>query len=833
MQRSNHTLAGFIAVALTLITHTVAPLHAEKPAEEFANFTGDGGWCWFSNPRAVCRDGKTYTGWVTQDGSVQAAELDHATGRVNTVDLHRNYQRDDHDNPSFVFLPDGRLTAFYCRHAQGMINSRTTVRPGDITEWTPELTLPIKDTNTGYVGLTYCNPHLLSAENNTLYLFWRGKTYKPTMSKSADGGKTWTPAQVLFSRVGLPAGNRPYGQYASNGKDRIHFLFTDGHPRNEPHNSVYYFCYHGGSFYKADGTRICGVDELPIRPDQADCVYDARKTGARAWVYDVAFDSNDQPVIAYTRLPAESDHRYHYALWDGKQWQDTELCTGGKWFPQTPQGKKESEPHYSGGLALDHTDPNVVYLSRPVKGVREIERWVTADGGKSWKSEAITAHSKFDNIRPVVVRNHAPEGPTVLWMNFHDRYVHFTDYLTSIKMDRPAKTVGSNSSPQAIPASAYRSQFALPLPAATPVPVASPSSTPTPPPVPVGPPLSSALTPKAVLTAMERVANWQLVNPSKHKTTDWTQGAGYEGFMALATLSKDPRYKDAMLEMGRKNNWKLGPVPYHADDHCVGQTYAELSMLQHDPTMIAPMRERFDFILAHPPASTNLEFRSKDSQQRWSWCDSLFMAPPAWVRLYAATGETKYLDYAVQEWWRTTDYLYDKEEHLYYRDSNYFGKKEANGKKVFWGRGNGWVMGGLVRVLQYLPKDHPDRPHFEQLFKEMAAKILTCQQPDGLWRASLLDPERFPLKETSGSGFYTYALAWGINAGLLDRANFEPAVRKGWQALVGCVAPDGKLMHVQPIGESPNKFKDDSTEIYGVGAFLLAGSEVYKMSSSH
>ncbi len=343
---------------------------------------------------------------------------------------------------------------------------------------------------------------------------------------------------------------------------------------------------------------------------------------------------------------------------------------------------------------------------------------------------------------------------------------------------------------------------------------------------------TAPIAPKAVLNVMERVADWQLANPSKHKPTDWTQGAGYAGFMALAGISKDPKYRDAMLAMGQKNQWKAGPLKYHADDHCVGQAYVELYQIKKDPSLIAPLRERFDFILANPPASTNLEFRSKDSQQRWSWADALFMAPPAWVQLSAATGEKKYLDYAVQEWWRTTDYLYDKEEHLYFRDSNYFKKRESNGKKVFWGRGNGWVMGGLVRVLQYLPKDHSDRPRFEQLYKDMAAKILTCQQPDGLWRASLLDPEKFPLKETSGSGFYTYALAWGLNHGLLDRARFEPAVRKAWTTLIDCVAADGKLMHVQPIGESPLSFKDDSTEIYGVGAFLLAGSEVYRIASS-
>jgi hypothetical protein len=206
------------------------------------------------------------------------------------------------------------------------------------------------------------------------------------------------------------------------------------------------------------------------------------------------------------------------------------------------------------------------------------------------------------------------------------------------------------------------------------------------------------------------------------------------------------------------------------------------------------------------------------------------MGPPAWVRLFAATGDDKYLNFAIANWWRSEDFLYDQEEHLFFRDSTYFKKTEANGKKVFWGRGNGWVMGGLVRVLQYLPMNHPDRPRFEQLFKDMSAKVRTCQQADGLWRASLLDPDSYPLKETSGSGFFTYALAWGVNQGLLDRPTFEPAVRKAWSALVACVDADGKLTHVQPIGADPKKFAESSTEVYGVGAFLLAGSEVYRLA---
>ena len=344
--------------------------------------------------------------------------------------------------------------------------------------------------------------------------------------------------------------------------------------------------------------------------------------------------------------------------------------------------------------------------------------------------------------------------------------------------------------------------------------------------------LRADITPQNVLDVMQRVADWQLANPSAHKPTDWTQGAGYAGFMALAGISGDPKYRDAMLAMGNANNWQLGPRLYHADDHSVGQAYAELYFLYRDPKMIAPMRERFDAVLANPSTTTSLDFNQPNGKARelWSWSDALFMGPPTWMRLYAATDDPRYMDFAVTNWWRTTDFLYDKDEHLFFRDSTYFDKKEANGQKVFWSRGNGWVMAGLVRTLQFLPMNHPDRPRFEQLFKDMAAKVLECQQPDGLWSSSMLDPASYPLKETSGSAFFTYALTWGINQGLLDVKTYEPAAFHAWTALIGCVNDDGKLTCVQPIGADPKKFDADSTEIYGVGGFLLAGSEMYRLA---
>ena len=346
------------------------------------------------------------------------------------------------------------------------------------------------------------------------------------------------------------------------------------------------------------------------------------------------------------------------------------------------------------------------------------------------------------------------------------------------------------------------------------------------------PAFSAAIEPKAILNVMERVGDWQLANPNSKPPTHWVQGAGYAGIMALAKLSPDKKYSDAMIAMGEANQWMLGPAKYDADDQAVGQTYAELYLRFHDPKMIAPMREQFDWLMANPSKTPNLDFKQrKIARELWSWCDSLFMAPPAWIRLSAATGDKRYRDYAITNWWRTSDYLYDKEAHLYFRDSTYFDKKEANGAKVFWGRGNGWVMGGLVRMMQFIPAKDPARKPFEEQFKAMAAAVLTCQQPDGAWRASLLDPASYPIKETSGSGFYTYALAWGINEGLLSRETYEPAVRKGWATLVGCVQADGKLTHVQPIGADPKAFDQTGTEAYGVGAFLLAGSELYRLSS--
>jgi rhamnogalacturonyl hydrolase YesR len=203
------------------------------------------------------------------------------------------------------------------------------------------------------------------------------------------------------------------------------------------------------------------------------------------------------------------------------------------------------------------------------------------------------------------------------------------------------------------------------------------------------------------------------------------------------------------------------------------------------------------------------------------------MAPPAWIALTKATGDGRYLAHADAEFWATTDYLYDRGEHLYYRDSRYLSQRDAQGRKIFWGRGNGWVFAGLARILTDLPAHHPSRPRYEALFKEMAARLVSLQGSRGYWPVSLLEPQESP--ETSGTGFFVYGLAWGVNHGLLPERRYRQSIHRGWRALVAAVQPDGKLGWVQRIGAQPDQVGADDTQLYGVGAFLLAASEVSRM----
>jgi len=346
--------------------------------------------------------------------------------------------------------------------------------------------------------------------------------------------------------------------------------------------------------------------------------------------------------------------------------------------------------------------------------------------------------------------------------------------------------------------------------------------------------------PAAVLATMEKAADWQLAHlepvesiknarEETRSSRSWQQAAFYAGLTALADRSKSRRFREAVMAQGRSAQWQLGDRKYHADDHAIGQSYLWASTHGAGPEAIAPLRRRFDEILA-APSTVGLRADS-DSRcfERWCWCDALFMAPPVWIGLSAATGDSRYAAFALAEFKATTDLLYDRKEHLYYRDSRFFEQRDGSGRKLFWSRGNGWVFAGLARLLSVLPAQDSARPEYERLFKEMAAKLLSLQKADGYWAPSLLAVADATPAESSGTGFFVFGMAWGIDAGLLERAVYEPAVRRGWRALERAVHADGMLGSVQPVSDRPEEVSPADTQFYGVGAFLLAGSAVYDL----
>jgi unsaturated rhamnogalacturonyl hydrolase len=352
----------------------------------------------------------------------------------------------------------------------------------------------------------------------------------------------------------------------------------------------------------------------------------------------------------------------------------------------------------------------------------------------------------------------------------------------------------------------------------------------------IAPSFSTDLNKQKVKAVLKAVADWQVRTPLIHKAGDWTNAALYAGMVEWAAISGDDTYFEWLKGIAEKIGWSYNlpenPLNrYHADDYCVGQTYIELYRKYKDKKMIQPIRAHLDHILKDP-AKGSLEFLYTDnywSTQRWSWCDALFMGPTVWAKMANVTGKKKYLDFMYQEYKFTTDYLYDKDEFLFYRDSRYFTSREANGSKVFWGRGNGWVFAGLPIIIRELPVNYEHMDYFVRIYKDMAAKILSLQSSDGFWHASLLDPASYPNPEMSATAFFVYGFAWGINHGYLDKETYLPAVIKGWKSMVTSVWPDGKVGFIQPIGADPKGVTREMTEVYGVGGFLMAGTEITRL----
>ena len=357
--------------------------------------------------------------------------------------------------------------------------------------------------------------------------------------------------------------------------------------------------------------------------------------------------------------------------------------------------------------------------------------------------------------------------------------------------------------------------------------------------------LQTEITKDSVLRIMNRVADWQIehfpiVKPGENGYAtgkgidDWTTGTLYIGMLSWAEISPKPHYYHKWLyNIGDSCNWtlraNLKKYPqyqlYHADELCVGQLFLSLHDIYHEPRMISSVLERVNWIYNNPPDTT---FIIKNKQS-WTWIDAIFMAAPVFSKLSEDFNDPKYIDFMNYQFQNAYKHLYHKEHKLFYRDSSYVGKKE-NGKEVFWGRGNGWIAAGIVNILKTLPKESRYRESYQNILKELMPSLMQHKEND-YWHTSILDAENYPNPETSGTTLIVYAMAYCLNEGLLPKDKYKNELLKVWQKLCTFVDSDGKLGWVQPIGESPKNVTKDMTEVYGVGGFLLAGSQIYRLVS--
>jgi unsaturated rhamnogalacturonyl hydrolase len=314
----------------------------------------------------------------------------------------------------------------------------------------------------------------------------------------------------------------------------------------------------------------------------------------------------------------------------------------------------------------------------------------------------------------------------------------------------------------------------------------------------------------------------------------WNRAVYYEGLMALYSIDPDKKYYDYAVEWGAKHEWMPmdGVETALADNQCAGQTWLDLYGMDGQPERIPNIKKSVDRMV------------HTDKSDSWYWIDALQMAMPVFVRLGILEKDTAYFRkmYDLYHYTKTMEGghgLYSGTEHLWWRDKNYLPPyKEPDGQDCFWSRGNGWVLAALVRVLSWLPVNDPHRAEYLQNYLDMVSALVPLQRTDGFWNVSLHDSTDFGGKELTGTALFTYGIAWGIREGWLDKNVYLPVVARAWNAMVsGSLHPDGMLGYVQGTAEKPGDGqpldydKRPNVEDFGLGCFLLAGSEVYQIAT--
>ena len=425
--------------------------------------TEEGAWCWFADPRAIhytSEDGSinaSYIGYIDVHGNVKAMQMDYNTGRQNEVLVRSYFQPDDHNNPTFLVLPDERVLIIYSRHTdEPAFYYRVSKYPGDITVLGEE-----KCIKTNH-NTTYPSPFLMSDDPDHFYLCWRGLGWHPTIARltlpdeNDDVQIAWGPYQMVQS-----TGARPYAKYYSNGKDKLYMTYTTGHPDNEWPCWLYFNVINLHPIQGADGSVTVAPTLEDIKGNHLSTIADGKfrvnksaeykqqypytlvdaPAGYRDWVWQIACDEAGLPAIAMVRIDrTKQHHQYYYAKWTGDAWRLTDLAYGGGRFHPS-----NTEYCYSGGMALDPECPGTVYLSVPVKNAKgesiyEIWRYLVASNGQVVMKDQITRGSAKNNVRPFVLPGSKDIPMRLMWM--HGDYAYWivkkgfpTGFPTAIHAD--------------------------------------------------------------------------------------------------------------------------------------------------------------------------------------------------------------------------------------------------------------------------------------------------------------------------------------------------------------------------------------------------------------
>ncbi|WP_056272769.1 MULTISPECIES: glycoside hydrolase family 105 protein [unclassified Roseateles] len=318
--------------------------------------------------------------------------------------------------------------------------------------------------------------------------------------------------------------------------------------------------------------------------------------------------------------------------------------------------------------------------------------------------------------------------------------------------------------------------------------------------------------------------------PGRGISANWIAATFLIGLGRLARVSSLPHFHAYLRSVAEHYNFGLlGAWSAHnmldADNIAMGEVYLELYARSGEPGELAPLQARLAYTLPY------LQLEPKPDKLVWWWCDALFMAPPVYARAAALTRDPRYLRAVDVQWWRVHDRLWSSSHGLFFRDERFLTRKTRHGRPVFWGRGNGWVVAGLARLIEALPSDWPTRPRYIEVFRSMMASIAALQREDGCWTTSLLDPQDPPGAESTASAFFAYALAWGINHGLLERQVYLPHATRAWAGLAGLMQPNGLLGFAQKAGDQPEPAGANDHQLYGTGGLLLAGLEVMRLGT--